>query len=164
MVCLFEPLDKAISVAHDHYKKHERKTSFCDARKEHRNDEEYFALIGEQDVIIEEGLNRKLKILIDKHSSDSTQRTGKEIKLFLLYLSGHISKLEYRRALFTILAAALLVTIPILETIENPFDSLFILLTSLFVLAFWVTMKNIEERIFVLKRTLEHLKSLTEQG
>lgn len=159
----FETLNKVIVVTDEFYKNHDRNTSFCDARKELVNDGAYFTSIYNQDMAIEASLNRHLKTLIADAAVDGKQATAESDKLFLLCLNGHVAKLEYRRTSFTIFIAALLVTIPVWATKESPIRELFILLTILFALAFWSVMGNIDKRIFVLKRTAEHLKLLTER-
>ncbi|MEI7844135.1 MAG: hypothetical protein WCI39_14010 [Gallionellaceae bacterium] len=155
-------MNQAITVVDQHYKENDRKTTFCDARKELRNDSKYFIDILDKDIFFEEKLNQRLQTLLTDGLSESPQSTKENIKLSLLCLNGHIAKLEYRRTFFTIVIAALLVTIPAWATGETPIRELFILLTISFAFAFWLVMANIDKRILILKRTAEHLKFFNE--
>lgn len=160
----FEALNKAIAATNEHYKNHDRKTSFCDARKELRNDEGYFTLICNQDLVIEEKLHQQLQTLIADSQANSTQTTRENIKLSLLCLNGHIAKLEHRRSLLTIIIAALALTMPVWAKRDVPESLLLLALTFFCALPFWLMMGNIDKRIFVLKQTAEHLKFLTERA
>jgi hypothetical protein len=158
----FLTLSEVIAATDEHYKKHDRKTSFCDARKELNNDSEYFTLILNQDIGTEEKLNQRLQTLVTDSRADSTPPTKENIKLSLLCLNGHIAKLEHRRSLLAIMIAALALTMPVWAKRDVSESLLLIALTFVCALPFWIVMVNIDKRILVLKRAAEHVKFLNE--
>lgn len=164
----FEMLNKVVATTTVYYEEHERKTSFCDARKELRNHEEYFTLICNQDITTEENLNRQLQNLIVEGATGVTPAAKDNAKLSLLCMNGHIAKLEHRRSVLAIFIPALALTMSIIIFLTKikedvPVGIWLIVLIFLCILPFGVVMANIDKRIFVLRRAAEHFKLITER-
>lgn len=158
-----EILNKAIADASTHYKEHGRRVSLCDALKELGNNDSYFISICNEDISVEHKLNQKLQTLFVNSPVNSTQQT-EDIHLSLLCLSGHIARLEERRLYPAIAVAMIGLTLAVWPTLDSPKKIVLITFTVIGVAFLWLVKWRTDQRIFLHKRTAEHLKFLADRA